>query len=105
MEARMAEAPLVHDQDLSAELDRIEDAVDEGATDLGELGFWRLVKRVKLSPPAAQRYGDRIGRIDAAAFRRGVPRRYPVWLGNAVLAAGVLAGIGAVGVALAVSTD
>src|SRR5215210_5382415 len=85
MEARMAEAPLVRDQDLGAELDRIERAVDAGATDLGELGFWRVVKRVKLSPLALQRYGDQIGRIDTEAFRRGVPRRYPVWLGNAVL--------------------
>ena len=101
----MAEAPLVREQDLSAELDRIEGAVADGATDLGELGFWRLVKRVKLSPAAAQRHGDQIGRIDAAAFRRGVPRRYPVWLGNLVLAAGVLAGIGAVVIAVAVSSE
>ena len=101
----MAEAPLVRDQDLGAELDRIERAVDAGATDLGELGFWRVVKRVKLSPLALQRYGDQIGRIDTEAFRRGVPRRYPVWLGNAVLAAGVLAGSGAVAVALVVSAD
>ncbi len=101
----MAEGPLVREQDLSTELDRIEGAVADGATDLGELGFWRLVKRVKLSPAAVQRYGDQIGRIDAAAFRRGVPRRYPVWLGNLVLAVGVLAGIGAVAIAVAVSSE
>ena len=50
------------------------------------LGFWRLVKRVKLSPEAVgalRRAGrpDRRGRRSA----RGVPRRWPVWLGNAVL--------------------
>ena len=101
----MAEAPRVREQDLSTELDRIESAVRAGATDLGDLGFWRLVKRVKLSSEAAERYGEQIGRIDAIAFRRGVPRRYPVWAGNAVLVGGVLAGIAAVVVAMEVSSS
>jgi hypothetical protein len=101
----MAEAPGVREQDLSTELARIERAVDEGSTDLGALGFWRLVKRVKLSPAAIERYGEQIGRIDTKAFRRGVPRRYPVWMGNAVLAGGVLAGVAAVLLALRVSSS
>ena len=81
----MAEGPQVREQDLTGEFARIEREVDEGATDLSALGFWRLVKRVKLSPEAVERYGEQVGRIDAAAFRRGVSRRWPVWLGNAVL--------------------
>ena len=101
----MAEAPGVREQDLSTELSRIERAVDEGSTDLGALGFWRLVKRVKLSSGAIERYGEQIGRIDTKAFRRGVPRRYPVWMGNAVLSGGVLAGVAAVLVALKVSSS
>jgi hypothetical protein len=101
----MAEAPLVREQDLSTELGRIERAVDQGSTDLSGLGFWRLVKRVKLSPEAAARYGEQIGRIDAKAFRRGVPSRYPVWFGNAVLTGGVLAGVAAVVFALEVSSS
>jgi hypothetical protein len=105
MEAGMAEAPAVREQDLSAELDRIERAVDDGSTDLGELGFWRLVKRVKLSSGAVERYAEQIGRIDTKAFRQGVSRRYPVWLGNVLLVAGVLAGVGAVIVALKVSSS
>ncbi len=84
----MAEGPQVREQDLTSEFARIERAVDAGDTDLSGLGFWRLVKRVKLSPEAVERYGEQVGRIDTAAFRRGVPRRWPVWLGNAVLTAG-----------------
>jgi hypothetical protein len=101
----MAEAPPVREQDLSTELARVERAVDGGATDLGGLGFWRLVKRVKLSPEAVARYGEQIGRIDTKAFRRGVPRRFPVWVGNVGLFAGVLAGVAAVLVALRVSSS
>jgi hypothetical protein len=101
----MAEAPLVREQDLSTEFTRIERAVDQGSTDLSALGFWRLVKRVKLSPEAAARYGEQIGRIDAKAFRRGVPARYPVWFGNAVLTGGVLAGVAAIVFALQISSS
>ena len=101
----MAEAPRVRAPDLSADLDRIERAVDEGSTDLAGLGFWRLVKRVKLSPEAAARHGEQVGRIDTKAFRCGVPRRYPVWAGNAVLSAGVLAGAVAVLFAVRVSSS
>ena len=95
----MAEAPPVREHDLSSELDRIEWAVDHGSADLSSLGFWRLVKRVKLSPEAVARYGEQIGRIDTKAFRRGVPSRFPVWIGNAVLTGGVLAGVAAVALA------
>jgi len=101
----MAEGPLVREQDLTSAFDEIEGAVGHGTTDLSALGFWRLVKRVKLSPEAVARYGEQIGRIDAAAFRRGVPRRFPVWLGNAVLCVGVIAGGLAIGLAMQVSSS
>jgi hypothetical protein len=104
MEAGMAEGPQVREQDLTGELARIERAVDEGDTDLSALGFWRLVKRVKLSPEAVERYGEQVGRIDAVAFQQGVSRRFPVWLGNAVLTAGMAAGALAIVFALRVSS-
>ena len=100
----MAEGPQVREQDLTGEFARIERAVDGGDTDLSALGFWRLVKRVKLSPEAVERYGEQVGRIDAAVFGRAVSRRFPVWLGNAVLTAGVAAGALAIVFALRVSS-
>ena len=37
-------------------------------------------------------HADQIGRIDTAAFRAGVRLRVPVWAGNLLLLAGVIAG-------------
>lgn len=77
---------------ISAELDRIEAAVAGGQTDLTSLGFWRVVGRVKRDPELAAAEADRIGRIDQAAFRAAVRIRIPVWVGNALLSAGVVFG-------------
>jgi hypothetical protein len=74
-----------NDDEVGRELDRIGAAVDAGDRDLTALGFWRLVARLKRDPPAADRWADRIGRIDAAAFERGVRIRVPVAVGNLVL--------------------
>ncbi len=46
-----------------------------------------------------------MGRIDRAAFERGVPFRVPVWLGNGVLLLGALAGALAVALAMATSSQ
>jgi len=70
--------------------------VDEGNADLAGLGFWRSVGRVKRSPELVDRWAERIGAIDRRAFERSVRVRAPVWVGNAVLALGVLVGIAAV---------
>lgn len=64
---------------------RIEAEVDRGYTDLAALGFWRLVRQVKLEPRLAEHWADVIGRIDQKAFERSVRPRLPVWLGNAIL--------------------
>jgi hypothetical protein len=80
--------------------ERIEAAVRGGDTDLGRLGFWRLLAKVKADPAIAAHWSDAAGRIDRTAFEAGVPFRLPVWLGNAVLLAGTLVGAFAVGVAL-----
>ncbi|HEX2031201.1 MAG TPA: hypothetical protein VHL78_07360 [Actinomycetota bacterium] len=82
---------------------RIERDVDGGRTDLGRLGFWKLVRDVKVDPRLSEHWADQAGRIDRKAFERRVRPRFPVWLGNAVLLIGTAALVAAVpvGVALA----
>jgi hypothetical protein len=86
---------------LPAEFDRIEAAVDGGATDLRALGFWRLLAGVKTDPALAAHWADQAGRIDRKAFEHRVRLRFPVWLGNLVLVLGIAVGGIAIGVALA----
>jgi len=83
---------------------RIEAAVDAGRTDLGSLGFWRLLAKVKREPALATHWADVAGRIDRKAFEARVRLRFPVWFGNAVLLLGVLLGSFAVGMALGTSS-
>lgn len=64
---------------------RIEAEVDKGNTDLAALGFWRLVRQVKIDPRLAEHWADVAGRIDRKAFERSVRPRLPVWLGNSIL--------------------
>jgi hypothetical protein len=78
-------APILEYQD---EFARIEREVDAGNTDLAGLGFWRLVRRVKLEPRLAEHWADIVGRIDRKAFEARVRLRFPVWLGNGVLLGG-----------------
>ena len=91
----MAQAGVTAPVDLSGDLDRIEAAVQAGNTDLRALGFWRIVAKVKPDRILVDRYADQIGRIDTAAFRLGVKRRVPVWVGNTLLFAATLAGLAA----------
>jgi hypothetical protein len=89
-------------QDRSAigpELDRIEAAVATGTPDLRSLGFWKLVRQVKLDRALVDEHADQIGRIDTAAFRAGVRLRAPVWLGNILLVIATTVGALAVGAA------
>lgn len=90
-------------EDYPAEFDRIEAAVDAGRTDLRALGFWRLLAKIKADPVLAEHWAEQAGRIDRKAYEAAVRFRFPVWFGNAVLLAGVLAGV--VAVAIAVTTD
>jgi hypothetical protein len=84
---------------IGAALDRIEAAVAAGTTDLRSLGFWTIVRQVKLDRALVEEHADQIGRIDTTAFRAGVRLRVPVWLGNALLVAGTIVGALAVGAA------
>jgi hypothetical protein len=70
---------------LGAELDRVETAVDAGDTELGRLGFWRLVALIKRDDELIDRYADQVGRIDMKAFLARVRFLIPVGLGNATL--------------------
>jgi hypothetical protein len=79
---------------------RIEAAVDAGETDLGALGFWRLVGKIKADPVLAGHWADVAGRIDRAAFAARVRLRVPIWAGHGLLLAGTAAGAAAVGVAI-----
>lgn len=101
----MAEATISAPPDLSTDLDRIEAAVQAGNTDLGALGFWRLVARVKPDRVLVDRYADQIGRIDATAFRAFARFRTPVWVGNTILLVGAAVGLGAAIVAPSASSD
>jgi hypothetical protein len=83
--------------EIGADLDRIEAAVAAGNTDLKALGFWAVVKRVKLDRLLVDEHADQIGRIDTVAFQAGVRLRLPVWLGNTLLVAGTVVGTFAVG--------
>ena len=93
-------SPVASRGGLGAELDRIEAAVDAGDTDLGRLGFWRVVRLLKLDDDLIERHAEQAGRIDAKAFLPRFPILVPVWLGNAIL--GVLIVVGIVAAAFTV---
>ncbi len=84
---RRAEGP-----DVEAALEEIERSVERGETDLRRLGFWRALGPVKADPALADRVAERAGRIDRRAFEARVWPLAPVWAGNLVLLAGVVAG-------------
>jgi hypothetical protein len=86
---------------------RVERSVESGDTDLGKLGFWRLVDQIKLDPRLAAHWADAVGRIDRKAFEARVRPRFPVWFGNALLLVGtlVLAALVPVSLALAEGFD
>jgi len=75
---------------------RIEWAVEAGQTGLSGLGFWQLLRRVKVEPMLAEHWADQAGRIDRKAFEARVRFRFPVWFGNLVLLIGVLFGAAAI---------
>jgi hypothetical protein len=93
-------APIVNYQE---EFARIEGEIERGNTDLGDLGFWALVRKVKVETRLAEHWADVVGRIDRLAFEKRVRPTFPIWLGNGVLLVGtvVLAGATVVAVRLA----
>lgn len=71
---------------------RAEDALDAG-NDLDGTGFWSAVSRVKENPELAERYADRIARIDDRAFRNWALVTVPLWLGTVSMLAGTVGGL------------
>lgn len=97
---RSADVDVAVETEFQESFERIERLVDEGNTDLGSLGFWQLVGRIKADPALERHWADVVGRIDGKAFRRRVRWGVPVWVGNTVLLLGTFAGSFAIGVAL-----
>ena len=93
----MPAAPIEDYQEAFA---RIEREVEAGNTDLRALGFWRLVRKVKLEPGLAEHWADQVGRIDRAAAERRLRPRIPVAVGNLVLLVGSLVLVAAIPVAI-----
>lgn len=87
-------------EELQEAFARIEAAIAAGDTDLSRLGFWRLLRQVKVDPVLSEHWAETVGRIDRAAFEARVRLRAPVWLGNLVLGLGTLLGGAAVVVAM-----
>jgi hypothetical protein len=92
-------------EEYQASFRRIEDQVREGNTDLSKLGFWSLVRKVKLEPVLARHWSDQVGRIDRLAFESRIRPRIPVALGNTVLLAGAAISIGLAWLGLEVAED
>lgn len=92
-------------EEIGERLARIEEALDSGESDLRALGFWRLLARIKRDPALVDAFADLAGRIDRKAFEAAVRPRFPVWFGNAALAAGIVAGAAAIAVATSASNE
>ena len=76
------------------DIERVLATCEQGpATDLKRAGFWRAVAAVKRDGALVERYADRIGRIDRAAFERAVRLRVPIGLGVALQLASIGLGL------------
>lgn len=90
---------------VAVDRDRIEEALAkaEAAVAAGAglegTGFWRAVAAVKSDPELAAAYGERIAAVDRAAFERWALLTLPIGAGTAIMAAGLVAGLVAVGFA------
>jgi hypothetical protein len=90
---------------LQESFSRIEAAVDEGRTDLRELGYGRLLRQVKADPMLSAHWAEQVGRIDRKLFELRRRIRLPVWLGNLSLLVGTAIGAGAIVVATRLDDD
>ncbi len=69
-------------KEIESELDRIEEAVLKGDYSLKEMGFWRIVMKVKKDPELTHKFADQIGRIDQALFRAKARVSIPLKVGH-----------------------
>lgn len=82
----------VDEASVAAALDRADEAVRAGRP-LAGTGFWPAVAAVKADPELVEPYADRIGAIDAAAFRNWAVVIVPLWIGNLMMGGGLLLGL------------
>jgi hypothetical protein len=73
-------------------LARAENAVDSGSG-LAGTGFWTAVTAVKRNPELADRYAERMARIDERAHRRWAVLIIPLWLGTPLAWLALLIGL------------
>lgn len=92
-------------EELQEAFARIEAEVDGGNANLSDLGFWRLVGKVKLEPRLAEHWAEVVGRIDRKAFERRIRFRLPVWLGNLILLVQMGVVVAFIPVAVALARD
>lgn len=69
-------------EEIISELDRIEEAIAKGKYSLCERDFWRIVTQVKKEPELANKFADRIGRIDQTIFRKKARISVPLKIGH-----------------------
>jgi hypothetical protein len=79
--------------DLDTALGEIEKKLEEKDYSVRELGFWRLVEKVKRDPELIEKYAERIGRIDQRIFRDRAPFTLGVASGNFLELLGVVASL------------
>jgi hypothetical protein len=95
--------PLMPTQ-IDAALDAAEAVIDGPPPfNLRGTGYWRAVATVKRDRSLVERYADRIGIIDQAAFRSRVPIIVPLWPGTVLAVSGAIAGLVLIGIAYGVA--
>ncbi|MFQ5976284.1 MAG: hypothetical protein ACE5J5_08225 [Candidatus Hydrothermarchaeales archaeon] len=65
----MSDAEEGQKSDIQESLNIIEKQVNTGNYNLKELGFWKIVSKVKKDTSLIEKHGDQIGRIDQKVFR------------------------------------
>jgi hypothetical protein len=79
--------------DLDAALGEIERKIEEEYS-IQELGFWKLVAKVKRDPEVIKKYAHRIGKIDQKIFRDRAPFTMGIPLGNMLEFTGIVLSLG-----------
>lgn len=90
-------------EEIDAALDAAEEAVVwSKPVELAGTGYWKVVATLKHDRTLVDRYADRVGAIDDAAFRSWAPLVVPFWPGTILAFGGTLLGLGLVGLAYSI---